>query len=294
MEHSHHLHMDAPGLFDLWNPWVLLIVLAIGFLYFYAVGPMRRSFAGCKPVSAGKKANFTIGLLLFWSVQGTPVHYYGHSLLFSSHMLEQSVVYLMVPPFIYLGLPDWLVRPLFERSWMKRFVYPLTHPLLSVLGFNLIFSIYHLPLVFNSMGQSEFLHNGYHLLLLATAFHMWFPVFCPLPEWNRLSELQRMAYIFANGVLLTPACALIIFADTLLYDAYLDAPVVISWLHGLDDQQLGGVVMKIIQEIVYGTVLAYCFFKWYRMERRDEEEPVPVPAEADLLTVPPKGRLNRA
>ncbi len=29
--------------------------------------------------------------------------------------------------------------------------------------------------------------------------------------------------------------------------------------------------MKIIQEIVYGTCLAYIFFKWYRKERRTED-----------------------
>lgn len=288
MEHSHHLHELSPGLFDLWNPWVLLVALALGFVYFYAVGPLSSAFPEAKPVSAGKKANFVIGLLLFWAAQGTPIHYYGHSLLFSSHMLEQSIIYLIVPPFIYLGLPEWLLKPLFVRPWMKRFVYPLTHPLLSVLGFNLLFSIYHLPLVFNSLGQSALLHAGYHLLLLAAAFHMWFPVFCPVAEWNRLSELQRMAYIFANGVLLTPACALIIFADTLMYDAYMDAPMVLFWLHGLDDQQMGGVVMKIVQEIVYGSVLAYCFFKWYRMERRNDEEAVPVVAER--FTANPAGR----
>jgi putative membrane protein len=141
----------------------------------------------------------------------------------------------------------------------------------------------------------ELLHNSYHLVLLASAFLMWFPVFSPLPEWNRLTDLQRMAYIFANGVLLTPACALIIFAKDMMYDPYLDAPVIIPWLHGMDDQQMGGVVMKIIQEIVYGFVLAYSFMKWYRMERREEDypgdpnSPSALAAEAAL-----NGGLNRA
>lgn len=288
-EHSHYLHEAAPGLTDLWSPWVLLAALLLGFAYFYITGPGRRLFAAAGQVSAGKKVSFAMGLLLFWGAQGTPIHYYGHALLFSSHMLEQSIVYLMVPPLIYLGMPEWLLRPLLARPLFKRFVYPLTHPLLSVLGFNLLFSIYHLPLVFNYAGQSAAFHTGIHLLLVAAAFHMWFPVFCPVAEWNRLSELQRMAYIFANGVLLTPACALIIFADSLMYDVFLDAPMVLFWLHGLDDQQMGGVVMKIIQEIVYGSVLAYCFFKWYRMERRNEEESEPAQPRVNANT----GRLNR-
>ncbi|MNI87803.1 Cytochrome c oxidase caa3 assembly factor [compost metagenome] len=58
-----------------------------------------------------------------------------------------------------------------------------------------------------------------------------------------------------------------------MYDPYYDAPMLIHWLHGVDDQQMGGVVMKILQEIVYGSVLAYCFMKWYRKERREEDYP---------------------
>jgi putative membrane protein len=39
----------------------------------------------------------------------------------------------------------------------------------------------------------------------------------------------------------------------------------------LYDQQLGGVLMKIIQEIVYGTVLFFVFMDWYRKEREKEK-----------------------
>jgi putative membrane protein len=39
----------------------------------------------------------------------------------------------------------------------------------------------------------------------------------------------------------------------------------------LEDQQLGGVLMKIIQEIVYGTVLFFVFMEWYRKEQEKEK-----------------------
>lgn len=269
MEHMHH--GDNPGWYDLWNPWMMIAVLGAGFVYFYLTGPAGRRFGGYVPVGKGRKVCMAAALLLFWSVEGTPVAFYGHEDLFSAHMLQQSVLYLVLPPLVYLSLPEWLLRPLFAKEWMKR-LYPLTHPLISVLGFNLAFSVYHLPIVFDSAYANPILHQTYHSVLMLLAFHMWFPVFCPVKEWNRLSDLQRMAYIFANGVLLTPACALIIFAKTLLYDAYRNAPGFISWLPALDDQQLGGVIMKILQEVVYGTVLAYCFFTWYRKERREEDD----------------------
>ena len=106
---------------------------------------------------------------------------------------------------------------------------------------------------------------------------MWCPVFCTLIEWKRMTDFQKMGYIFFNGVLLTPACALIIFSNSLLYPAYVHGSQAINFiLPPLQDQQLGGTLMKIIQEIVYGVALAYVFFRWYRKERKkdDDEEAI--------------------
>lgn len=294
MNHENHIHAAAPGLFDLWSPWVLLFVLAAGFVYFYITGPAGSFMKGYTPVSVRKKVFFTMGLVLFWGAEGTPVGYYGHAHMFSAHMTAQSMLYLAMPPLLYLGTPDWLARKFLGGKWTKRLLYPFTQPLIAIFSFNIIFSVYHIPMVFNYAYEVAWFHTAYHIVLMASAFQMWFPVFSPLPEWNRLSDLQRMAYIFANGVLLTPACALIIFAKSMMYDPYFDAPMVISWLYQLDDQQMGGVVMKIIQEIVYGAVLAYSFMKWYRSERREEDYPGdPNSPSALAAAAAVNGRLKR-
>jgi putative membrane protein len=93
--------------------------------------------------------------------------------------------------------------------------------------------------------------------------------------------------------LITPACALIIFANDPLYATYYDPQ---AWMKSLElcvpagtlasldltgpqmfmsmsilhDQQLGGVLMKIIQEIVYGAMLFFIFIEWYKKEREKE------------------------
>jgi cytochrome c oxidase assembly factor CtaG len=74
-----------------------------------------------------------LALLLFYFGMGSPLNVAGH-FLFSAHMLQQSILYLVLP------------------------------------------------------------------LLMLAAFFMWMPVIAPLPEVHRLSELQKLGYIFANGV----------------------------------------------------------------------------------------------
>jgi putative membrane protein len=99
---------------------------------------------------------------------------------------------------------------------------------------------------------------------------MWWPIFCPLPEWNKLGELFKIGLIFGNGLLLTPVCALIIFANKTLYTSYMGVPQLFAILPPLDDQQLGGVIMKGVQELTYITVIGIIFFQWARKEKIEE------------------------
>ncbi len=39
----------------------------------------------------------------------------------------------------------------------------------------------------------------------------------------------------------------------------------------VQDQQTGGIIMKIVQEIVYGTIIGYVFFRWARREREKDK-----------------------
>jgi putative membrane protein len=273
MDSMMNMQSGSGGFFAEWSPGLLLVLIVIAYVYFQLIGPMRQRFAGSSEVPTGKKILFIASLLVFYAGQGSPINYYGHGMIFSSHMLQQSLIYLVFPPMILLSVPDWLIRPVLMKPSIRRLVSPLLHPLITVVLFNVLFSFYHIPQIFNYAFDHPILHNLYHLVLVITAFQMWFPVFCPLPEWKQLSELQKMAYIFANGVLLTPACALIIFSSSLLYPAYAEGIQMINFgMSPLEDQQLGGTLMKIIQEIVYGSALAYTFFRWYRKEKKKEDE----------------------
>jgi putative membrane protein len=258
--------------FGLWRPDILLFVVLIGAFYFYFTGRGTSRMAGAEPVPGVRKFYLVMALLTFYIGQGSPLAFYGHGRLFSAHMMQQSLLYLVMPPLVYLAVPDWAWRSLLQKRWMWKGVRPAVHPLLGVIVFNGLFSIYHIPVIFDAAFRYPVLHIAYHLVLLATAFHMWFPIFCPDRGFSRMSELQKIAYIVADGILLTPACALIIFANDTMYATFKDAPQVFAFLSPYNDQQLGGTVMKIMQEIVYGVVLAYVFFSWYRKERGQEDK----------------------
>jgi putative membrane protein len=287
---------------ELWSPVNMVITVIVALLYLAMIGPYRSRFVDSEPVPIKKIASFLTGLFVFYMANGGPIELLGH-LMFSAHMTSMSLAYLVAPPLMLIGIQGWMIRPLFRIPGFKKVLTAITHPMITVIVFNIVFSFYHMPAIHDYVMTHFTIHALFYLVLAISAFMMWWPIVTPLPELYSMSELKKMAYIFANGVLITPACALIIFANTPIFATYSDpaawatamgycvptnaqvllqnfdgGPAFFSLLDAQEDQQLGGVIMKVLQEITYGAALAYVFFTWYGRERLDDNELEPGPA----------------
>lgn len=282
--------MSDFGVSAAWSPLLFFVVSMLAVVYILAVGRYRTTwFKSSAHVGLGKKFAMLSGLALYYLTHGGPLDLAAH-LMFSAHMLSMSISYLIVPPLVLYGIPDWLYRHALGNATVKRIFDIATQPILTLVLFNMLFSLYHFPVVMDYVMTHYTVHTVYDAVLLVTSFMMWWNVVVPISEYDRLSDVQKMGYVFANGVLLTPACALIIFASTPLYAIYTDpdiwatalgycvpssseaivaqfaGPGTFALFEPLDDQQLGGVIMKLMQEVMYGAILFYIFMRWYRRE----------------------------
>ncbi|KKI93769.1 cytochrome C oxidase assembly protein [Bacillus sp. SA1-12] len=281
------------GFRALWSPYFLVVMILITILYFLIIGPWRSKFKESTPVSTKQKLLFISSIAALYISKGSPVDLLGH-IMFSAHMTQMAILYLVVPPLLILGIPVWLWKAMIYRPVIKPLMKLFTNPIIALILFNGVFSLYHVPLVFDFVKTDPVYHAAMTIIIFFTAMFMWFPLLNTLPGWKSLTGIKKVGYIFADGVLLTPACALIIFASDPMYATYsepqawvnalalcvpadmlsglnLTGPEMFNTLPLIEDQQLGGVLMKIIQEIVYGTILAYIFFQWARKEREKDE-----------------------
>lgn len=269
---NHNTALTNISFFDYWSPLVILLTAAAAVLYLLAVGPYRNRFGDAPPVGSGKKFLFLCGLFALYFAVGGPLNFYGHHYLFSAHIMQQSLLFFVVPPLLLLGTPDWLIRPLFEKDFVRKTVRVTSHPGFAIFTFNFALTVYHVPAVFDTMMDNPVYGFLYHVFLTMAAFQMWWLITCPIPELERLSGLKKLGYIVVNGLLLYPVCALIIFAKQPIYDHYLNAPQILWFLKNTQqDQQLGGVIMKLMQEGALIMALGYAFRRWYREENRKEE-----------------------
>lgn len=283
---SFQLLLDIYGYRAMFSPELIVFLMAIAAMYFLVTGPLRRRFNRIEHVPVRKKVFFMIGLMLAYAGFGGPLNLIGH-FQFTIHMVQQSILYMLMPPMLYFGLPEGMLRGfLNSRSTIsKGFQFFIKKPLLPIVLFNGLFSLYHMPVVFDTVMTNIYYHHAFHLILVFLSFCSWWSVLELISGWSPYSGLQKMGYLIINSVLLTPACALIIFANAPLFQIYtegakelclpfyslsLDTPQLFNIMSPLHDQQLGGVLMKLIQEIAYGMALFYTFRQWYLQERDDE------------------------
>ena len=248
-----------------------LVFIVIAFLYIMITGPFVRFIPQATPMKGSHRLYFLFGLMIFYFAIGSPLDLLAHS-LFSAHMAQMTLLYIVMPPFLLLGIPGWFIRPLLKIKVFHALLTFFTRPLIILFLFNGLLSIYHVPAVFDKIMEDHIYHNVAHSILLITALCMWWPVICPVEELDQVKPLHKLAYIFANGILLTPACALIMFSDEPIYAMYSKMSDLAPIMSPLMDQQTGGVIMKITQEAVYITAIALVFVRWFRVQRAQDEK----------------------
>lgn len=288
-------NLDLFTVADLWSPYVIIATLIIAGIYLALVGPLRPKELQQEPYPLRQVVYFLSGLLVFYIAQGSPLDLLAH-LIFSAHMSQMALLYLVVPPLLIIGTPTWMFEKMLSIKGFGTLFRFFAKPMISILLFNGFFSLYHVPIVLDTVMTNYSLHTFYIILLFVTAYLMWWPIVTPMKDDKRLSHLRKIVYLVIDGILMTPACALIIFADYTLYDVYANPDMwmtalgycvpdttllAVSQVSGPDyfaifppihDQQLGGTIMKIMQELMYGIFLGYTFYHWMKNEKAKERE----------------------
>jgi putative membrane protein len=184
------------------------------------------------------------------------------------HMVQHLLFTLVAPPLLIAGLPDWLLRDILRPRTVSRVVRFLTRPLVALIVFNGVLLFSHWPAVVDASVRSEPLHFGLHVLIVASAFVMWWPVMSPLPEMPALPAPGQMLYLFLQSLAPTVPASFLTFGSTPLYPVYASFPRI--WgIDALTDQLIAGLTMKLAGGLILWGFIAAIFFRWFAQEQRD-------------------------
>lgn len=282
------------GFQALWSPYLMGVIVFLTIVYFLTTIVWRKDFKVSEPLKKSEAVYFILGMISLYIIKGSPIDLMGH-ITFTMHMTQMALLLLLVPILIIKGIPWWVWKVVVEAPVVRTIFKIFTKPLIAIFIFVFMFSFYHLPSVFDVIKLDMTLHGIYTFLLFISALFMYWPLFNQVEGQHKMKNINKLAYIAGNAVLITPACALIIFASHPLYATFSEAE---SWLKAMElcvpsgtlsslnlsgpelftnmnpvsDQQVGGVLMKIIQEIIFGVILFRVFREWWNSERTNQED----------------------
>ncbi|MPY92272.1 MAG: hypothetical protein GEV08_04145 [Acidimicrobiia bacterium] len=269
-----------------WQPhpevWLLLVsVVGIG-LYVTRVIAPKVVAAGGEAVTRRQKAFFVAGLVVLWLATDWPMHDIAEEYLYSVHMVQHTLLTMVMPPLFLFATPTWLARLLLGDGPVGRFLSQLCRPVVAGLAFNLVSALIHWTTVVNTSVEVGPFHYAVHSVIVLLAFTMWMPVCGPLPE-RRLSLPGQMIYLFLMSIIPTVPAAWLTLAENPLYEVY-DKPFRMWGVSVAADQQLAGLIMKIGVGMYLWTLIAILFFRWAALHAAADRAGIIRVNERDLLT----------
>lgn len=285
------------GFRALWSPWFFLSLVAVVILYFLITMTWRHRFENSVPPTTKEITLFLSGMILLYTLKGSPVDLLGH-ILFSVHMIQMAAMLFIVVPLLIMGIPGWVWQIALKVNIINRMFQLFTNPVVSLMVFAFAFSIYHVPMVLDYLKMSLILHAVFTITIFMSAVFLWWPIVNTVEGQPKLHGLKKIGYVILSAILITPACALIIFVDVPVYETYMggeawlkamalcvpagtlsglaglgvSGPEMFTNMTTLADQQLGGIIMKTAQELIYVGVLGRIFFTWAAEERNNADE----------------------
>lgn len=243
------------------HPETVVGLALLGAAYLLGVGPLRRRAGWADTISPWRIAAFLGALAVLFLTTNGPLHDLSERVLASAHMVQHLLLTLVIPPLLLLGTPGWLLRPCLSIPGLARMGRWLTRPVVALAIYSAVFAAWHLPGPYQWALTNHEAHVLEHLLFLATAILLWWPVMSPLSEWPRLQPPAQLLYLFVAGIPMVPVAAFITLSDEVLYPFYGEAP----WRWGLSplaDQRLGGVIMWVGGPLAFLVAMTIVFFRW--------------------------------
>ncbi|WP_138417152.1 cytochrome c oxidase assembly protein [Aquibacillus sediminis] len=253
--------------YELVGPFTLMISMLLCYWY---VKTMIHS-PHYNPTT-NQKIYFFTAISLFFLVKGTPFAVVADYYLVSALILQLSIIIFIAVPLFILSLPKQYVQVFFWRHKKAAIAKVLfAHPWPLALLFNALITIFTLPPAFNAITGSVLLQFFYEVLLVMFALLTWWMIIQPSEEIADHSYFLRGAYVFIMVLFLMPVAIFLIVAQQPMYTPYMTVSgELIPALNALNDQQLAGGFLKLMQLTSYSIAIYYLLKLWGTKEEENE------------------------
>lgn len=251
------------------EPFLLITLLFVGWLYALGVGPLRGNIEPSSDFPLKDAILFYVGLITVYLAVGSPLDQIGEQFLFSAHMVQHILLIYVSPVFFILGTPTWLIDRLLASEYVRKPMRVLTYPITGGLLFLFIFTLWHVPALYEAALHDKRIHVLEHWTIFLPSILMLWPYLTTSKRIPRSGYGMQIVAVFLLMVGQLPVFAFLSFAGEALYPTYVWAPRIVG-LDPLNDQILGGIIMKIVNMVFSLTILGISFYRWAKSEEKDD------------------------
>ncbi|HLZ20839.1 MAG TPA: cytochrome c oxidase assembly protein [Ktedonobacterales bacterium] len=237
---------------------------------------------------------FVGGLLAILIALESPLDSAADTLLWA-HMIQHELLVLVAAPLLLLGAPAWplwrgipLVARRASLRWVLRQRWPrrlwhaisvtLKRPLVAWVLFNGVFTVWHVPALYDFALDNPPVHVFEHVCFIATALAFWAQVIPSRPSRTVLSYPRQALYLGAAGIVSNVLGSVYIFSTGPLYAHYATLARPAGMMSVLVDQHFGGAAMDIPSMLIFFLATITVIGLWLQEEERapDEQSPLVV------------------
>lgn len=273
---------------------VWLLVVALGALGYYAkrVIEPKAIAAGEPAITRRQKTWFVLSLVVFWLAADFPMHDIAEKRLYSIHMLQHSLLMVVFPPMILLATPTWLARLIIGQGLFKRFVYFWCRPAPALIVNIGVTAFMHWAWLVNTSVRIGWFHYLVHVVAVFTSLMVWMCICGPIPELLATPPI-KITVILLLSIIPTIPAAFLTASEGVIYQGYNHGPRL--WgLSIIYDQQLAGVMMKLVTGFYLWTIIGVIFFRWalggksnpqpkFRGKLVSRDQAIPMTPDADQV-----------
>jgi cytochrome c oxidase assembly factor CtaG len=253
-------------------PWLMGVVAAS----WYLLAARRVNRANPRvPVPRWRITAWLAGVAAIVIALASALDVYAGDLL-TVHMVQHLVLMMVAPPLLALGAPvTLLLRDVSPRT-RHRLILPLLHsrvvrlvasPIVAWSLFAVVMWLTHFSPLYNAALEDPSLHVAEHMVYLATGLIFWWPLVAADPIPGRMGYGTRLAYVGLQMPISAAVGLAIYFSPTLLYPHY--ATLLRTWgPSAIVDQQIGGVVMWGVGDVLMLTMVPLIVTAWMRADAR--------------------------
>ncbi|WP_085992857.1 cytochrome c oxidase assembly protein [Oceanobacillus senegalensis] len=200
----------------LWNGGIFIYTAFAVIIYFFLLPSSKHH-------SIWRIIAFLAGILAVYVSLGSPLNIIGR-IKFSTHIIQLVLLLLIAPPLLIIGFKMEIIERIRKKAIVEKIIAIITKPIIAVSLFYVLFYVYHIPFVFNSIRLDLFLNYLAMLVLFIAAILVWIPLIRP----NRLFGKRRWLYGLVHIILFIPYGAILLAANVGLYSLYTDIDLFMS------------------------------------------------------------------